>query len=34
MDFVEQQKPDVVIDEMLERFVVSKDPANLTENNE
>ncbi len=34
MDFVEQQKPDVVIDEMLERFVVSKDPTNLTENNE
>jgi alginate O-acetyltransferase complex protein AlgJ len=33
MDFLEQQKPDVVIDEMLERIMIIKDPDNLTENN-
>jgi alginate O-acetyltransferase complex protein AlgJ len=32
MDFLEQLKPDLVIDEMLERFVLSKDPTNLKEN--
>lgn len=32
MNFLKQQQPDVVIDEMLERFVISKDPAHLTEN--
>ena len=32
MALLEQQKPDVVIDEMVERAVVSKDPASLNDN--
>lgn len=32
MNFLERQEPDVVIDEMVERFFISKDPAHLTEN--